>query len=63
MKLFSLFSLGAMAAETGLSRNRRETEFSFTGEESVDFFNEFLAELTGKLTLENGDKIIFRRNY
>ena len=56
MKLFSLFSLGAMAAETGLSRSRRETEFSFTGEESVDFFNEFLAELTGKLTLKNGDK-------
>jgi hypothetical protein len=47
MKLFSLFSLSAMASETGISRSRRDADFSFSGEESADFFNEILAQITG----------------
>ncbi|CBY10157.1 unnamed protein product [Oikopleura dioica] len=58
MKLFSLFSLSAMASETGISRSRRDVDFSFSGEESADFFSQFLAEITDGTTDEI-DQLIF----
>ncbi|CAG5104243.1 Oidioi.mRNA.OKI2018_I69.chr1.g1159.t1.cds [Oikopleura dioica] len=48
MKIFNFLTLGAFASELATPhRNRREVSQSFTGEEDLDVYNEFLAGLAG----------------